>query len=53
MIKLARAIYVDLNYTFNSTYIICRFEHYKYIEFMCDFKRNVALSYVMQKIPVK
>jgi len=52
-VKLTRAIYVDLNYTFNLTYILCRFklhELHEYMKLMCNFKRNVALCYIVQKI---
>jgi len=45
-VKLTRAIFVDLNFA----YIICRFELYKYMKLMCDFKRNAASRYVMQNI---
>jgi len=41
MVKLTRSIYVYLNYTFNLAYVICRFELYKYVKLVCDFKRNV------------
>jgi len=50
MVKLTRAISVDLNYTFILAYIICRFELHKYMKLMRDFKRNAALCYVMQNI---
>jgi len=46
-VKLTRAISVDLNYTFNLAYIICRFELHKYMKLMREFKRNAALRYVM------
>jgi len=49
-VKLTRAISVDLNWTFNLAYIICRFELHKYMKSMREFKRNAALCYVMRKI---
>jgi len=49
-VKLARTISVDLNYTFNLAYIICRFELHKYRTLMREFKRNAALRYVMRNI---
>ena len=50
MVKLTRAISVDLNQTFNLAYIICRFELHKYMKLMREFKRNAALRYVMRNI---
>jgi len=49
-VKLTRAISVDLNYTFNLVYIICRFELHEYMKLMREFKQNAALRYVMQNI---
>jgi len=46
-VKLTRAISVDLNWTFNLAYIICRFELHKYMKSMREFKRNAALRYVI------
>ena len=45
-VKFTRAISVDLNYTFNRAYIICRFELHKCMKLMREFKRNAALRYV-------
>jgi len=49
-VKLTRAIFVDLNWTFNLAYIICRFELHKYMKLMCDFKRHMRHYVTLCKI---